>query len=200
MAAPVQPTARSRTAPGGSGQNDDFLDWLRLIPGIFKLLTVAATAAVAFFAPALPEPLRGYRPFAAFMVVVGFLLSWAWRHTLRERVRLVSAATFALLVALIVLQMRYVRPVPFGNDTDPYLTGGPITNPEACGGSYEVAIRQCGGDWAGLEKIWGDGYYRVAVLYGVVYVMFCTGVLLSIGGTRLARPRHASGLANPSPG
>jgi hypothetical protein len=181
---PAIPVAAIQKTP-----EDDFLKWVRSIPNTFKVLTVATTAVVAFFAPALPEPLRGYSLFAAFMVVVGFLLSWSWRNTLPHYIKLVSSVTFVLLIALIVLQMRYVRPVQFGSDSDPYLTDGPITNPDACGASYDVAIRQCGGDWAGLEMIWGRDYYHVAVLYGLVYVMFCTGVLLSIGGTRVAHPR-----------
>ncbi|HEX9937998.1 MAG TPA: hypothetical protein VGB15_12780 [Longimicrobium sp.] len=189
MTAPSQPAALVQAPPAAPAARDDFLDWVRGIPKTFKVLTAAATAAVAFFAPALPEPLRGYSPFAAFMVVVAFLLTWAWRQTLARRVRLVSSASFALLIVLIVLQMRYVRPVPFGNETDSFLTAGPITNPDACGASYEVAIRQCGGDWAALESIWGRGYYQVAVIYGIAYVLFCTGVLLSLGGTRLAQPR-----------
>src|ERR1041384_5613579 len=104
---PTMPHANAPSTPHGPSNpavDDEFLTWVRAVPNTFKVLTASSVAVVAFFAPALPEPLRGYSPFAAFMVVVAFLLSWAWRDALSTYLRLVSTGTFVLLVGLIVLQ------------------------------------------------------------------------------------------------
>ena len=71
----------------------------------------AFTAALGLFAPdrLIPEPLQGLRPVVSLYVAAAFVLAWAWRASLRGRVRRFATITFVLALVFAGLNLLFVR-------------------------------------------------------------------------------------------
>jgi hypothetical protein len=173
-----------------------FIDWLKRVPTDFKLLAAATAAIGGVLAPErlIPVPLSDYRWIPSLVIVLGLALTWAWQRQLREHRRALTAITLLLLLAVLALNLRYVRAVDYQNpqETISYLTGEVLTDPGLCGATAQVVIQQCGGDWDALETAWGASFQAVAFGYALCYVLFVTSIVLSLGAVMLER-------APPSP-
>lgn len=190
----------SVTVPGTAshdGQAEEqltFVDWLAGIPKVYDLLAVAVAAAVGLLAPErlLPVPIADYKFVPSLVVIIAFVLTWAWRVEIRRHFKTVVTTTLCCALIVFALNLKYVRAVDYEGptpETISYLIGETVSDPELCGTNYEIIIRQCGGDWAALSQVWGTSFYMVAVIYMLSYVLFVVGLVLSIGATGLAQAR-----------
>ena len=50
-----------------------------------------------------------------------------------------------------------------------------------------AGAEQCGGDREALERAWGRSFFAVLVGYALLYVLFVTAVVLSLGAVMLER-------------
>jgi len=170
-----------------------FTEWLKQVPTTYELLTAAIAAAVGLLAPErfIPQPLAAYKFVPTLTVLIAFVLTWVWRKELREHLRAVVTGTFLLFLVLLILNIRYVRPVEYQNppQTITYLIGETIVDPTICGTDPVAIIKQCGGGFDDLAAVWGGSFMMVAISYALTYVLFITGLVLSIGGSTFGQPR-----------
>jgi MFS superfamily sulfate permease-like transporter len=178
-----------------------FTQWLQRIPRTYELLCAAAAAVLGLFAPdiLIPEPLSSYRSLASLMVVVAFVLTWAWRDWLRLHLRKVVTTTAVIFVVFAVLRILFVRPVHYEEsppETKYFLIGTRVVDEDLVGASDEDVIKWNGGSWSDLRQAWGTSFVVVALAYSVSYLLLVQGLILSVGGSNIVR-REAEAEGNP---
>lgn len=179
-----------------SRAHDDlgFVDWIRRIPATYGLLAAAISAAAGIFAPErlVPEPLGPFRALASLIVVVAFVLTWAWRTSLRRHLRLVTTVTALLLLVLGVLNVLFVRQVSYQSPPEErfVLVGAGVADEDLRGMSDQDIVRNVGAELSDLRAAYGPGFVFVVLGYALCYLLLVQGVILSLGGSELARPRR----------
>src|SRR5262245_9093020 len=199
-------TDPSVNAPADSAPHEPlgFIDWIKSIPATYALLAAAISAAVGLFAPErlLPEPLVPFRLLASLIVVVAFVLTWAWRTALRRHLRMTTTITAVLLLVLGTLNVLFVRQVSYQNPTEQryVLVGLAVADEDLRGMSDQDVIRQVGTELSALRDAYGPGFVLVLVAYALCYLLLVQSLILSLGGSELGQPRRrrATPSARPS--
>jgi hypothetical protein len=171
-----------------------FFDWIKSIPASYALLAAAISAAVGLFAPErlLPEPLVPFRFLASLIVVVAFVLTWAWRTALRRHLRVVATVTAVLLLVLGTLNVLFVRQVSYQNPAEEryVLVGLTVADEDLRGMSDQDVVRQVGSELSALRGAYGPHLVLVVLAYALCYLLLIQSVILSLGGSELAQPRR----------
>jgi TIR domain len=154
----------------------------------------AFTAALGLFAPdrLIPEPMQGLRPVVSLYVAAAFVLAWAWRASLRGRVRRFATVTFVLALVFAGLNLLFVRPVTYsrGDQTIErhFLTGLEPAHQEDAGQSAEDLIKTYGDGWSDLVAIWGRELVWIAGGYALTYLALILGMVLSVAAVDSVQP------------
>lgn len=188
---PSLPT--SAAAPAAPARAGSFAAWVGGMRASYAALVGAATLLLGLFAPErlVPEPLAGLRGAATLMAVLSIALTWAWRETLRRRLRRFTLAAVLLAAALALLNTNFVEPVDYPRDgTRYFLVGADPVSPEFRMAEPAEIIMQEGGSRATLRRIYGAGFSAVYTAYTVCYVLLLPAAVLAIGGTQLGAPRR----------
>ena len=179
------------TSTPGANARPDLLAFLRDIPNLIKVLDVAVSAILALLVSRLlmPEQLEFLRTSAYGLAVLGVLASWVWHRSLRKRIGIVIAIAALLLIAILIMDQRYVRDVSLGSppDVHHYLVGeelsetGRLVAAQLGGIVSDVEIiRETGADM--IPQLWAD-YETVSTAYTVVFCAFVfVGVLALSAG------------------
>lgn len=196
MDTPSDPSLRrpsgAHVAPAAPGS---FAAWVGGLRASYAALVGAATMLLGLFAPdrLVPEPLAGLRGSATLMAVLSIALTWAWRDTLRRRLRRLTLAAVVLAAALALLNTNFVEPVDYPREgTRYFLVGASPVSPEFRLAEPAEIILQEGGSRSTLRRIYGVGFTVAYTAYTICYVLLLPAAVLAIGGTQLGAPRRKS--------
>lgn len=172
-----------------------FSDWLRQIPTIYGLLTVALAAVAGLLIPRsellIPHPLAesGFpNILGSLVVLVAFILTWAYSKKLVVHQRRVALVTVLSLIVFIGLNAYFVRPVSFNSQERIHvLAGVAVADPEEPN-DIEYVVHNYGASWGALHDAYGWDFDAVAISYLFVYTLLLMSIILSIGGSGFARP------------
>lgn len=178
--------------PGGS----PFRDWLGGMPALYAAIGAALAAVLGLFAPdrLIPEPLQDLKPIVSVYVAATLVLVWAWRTSLRRKLRRFATIAFCLAAVFAVLNMVFVRPVNYtrGEQTleRHFLTGLSPVRPEDRGQSAEDLIKTYGDGWSDLIAIWGNEVVGIAAAYVGTYLALILAMVLSVAASDLVQSRR----------
>jgi|SRR5262245_19304291 len=184
--------------PAGTRLSDDpgtLTGWLKRIPAVYGLIGAALAGVLGLLAPdrIIPEPLHILKPIISVYVVATFFLAWAWRASLKRRLKLFATVTFVLALLFAMLNVLFVTPVSYSHDGQlqerHFVTGLIPTRPEFQGQSAEDLIKSVGPSLDDLMVIWGRGYLAIALGYALCYLVLILGVVLSVAASDLVQPR-----------
>jgi hypothetical protein len=168
-----------------------FRAWLEGFPVVYGLVGAALAAVLGLLAPdrLIPEPLQSLRPIVSVYVVATLVLAWAWRTSLRRKLKRFAAVTFVLATLFAALNLLLVRTVtysrPDGPVERPFLTGMTPVRSEDRGMSAEDLIKQYGDGWTELTVIYGNEFTGIAVGYTLTYLALILAMVLAIAASDL---------------
>jgi hypothetical protein len=189
----ASPSGRSEQTNTPATTGPRIKQWLEGIPAVYIALNAAIGVVVPLFAPErfLPEPLGYLRQIPPIVVVIGFLMTWTTRQSLRKNLPKITVMMCLGLVFWVVLLVLFVRgPI---NGTGDYVMVG-YSHEHWVDKAYpawvdEAIIRDNGWAWGDLQEVFGRSFVIVALSYTLSYVLLLLGVVASLGGSTLVAAR-----------
>jgi hypothetical protein len=183
------------TPPQLSDDPRTLTGWLKRIPAVYGLIGAALAAVLGLLAPdrIIPEPLHILKPIISVYVAATFFLAWAWRASLKRRLKLFATGTFVLVMVFALANVVFVTPVDYSLEGKTverhFVTGLSPVRPELQGLSAADLIKTVGDSLDDFITIWGRGYLAIAIGYALAYLLLILGVVLSVAASDLVQPR-----------
>jgi hypothetical protein len=187
--------SRGVAAPEGAEHSRGATPAKRSLSGLLRTpvgyagIGAAFAAILGLFAPdrLIPEPLQGLRPVVSLYVAATFVLAWAWRGSLRVKLKRFATVTFVLALVFTAFNLLVVRPVTYSRGTltieRHFLTGLDPVHQEDAGQSAEDLIKTYGDGWSDLVAIWGSELVWIAAGYSLTYLALILGMVLSVAAS-----------------